>query len=108
MAKSNHGALKLGIGLAVAAAAAGAYYFYGKNGAKHRKHLKGWMLKAKAEVVERLEKISSDVTESKYLQVVSDVLKKYQRLKVTTPKEIAALSKELKGHWKSIKSEISA
>jgi hypothetical protein len=31
---------------------------------------------------------------------------KYKKLKTATPAEIAEMTKELKGHWKSIKGEL--
>ena len=54
-AKSN--AVGIGIGLSTAAvAAASAYFLYGsKSAAKNRKTVKSWALKAKAEVLEKLE-----------------------------------------------------
>jgi hypothetical protein len=108
MAQKNNGnkAIGVGIGLAaVAAAAAGAYYFYGKDGAKRRKQLKGWMVKAQGEVMESVEKLS-DVSQATYEKVVNDVVKKYKGLKHATPAELASLTKELKGHWTAIKSEM--
>ena len=47
----------IGVGLTAAAvAAAGAYFLYGsKNAAQNRTKVKSWMLKAKAEVLEKLE-----------------------------------------------------
>lgn len=105
MAK-NKGAIGAGLGLAaVAAAAAGAYYFYGKNGSQHRKNLRGWMVKARGEVMEKMENLSN-ITENIYYQTVNEVLAKYKRLKSVTPKELEALKKDLKSHWRSIKSEI--
>ena len=104
--KSHHGGLGVGLGLAaIAAAAAGAYFFYGKQGAKNRKHLKSWTVKARGEVMEKLVKMS-DVSQDTYEKTVNEVLKKYKSLKQATPKEIGELSRELKSHWKSIKSEL--
>ena len=104
--KQQHTGLKLGFGLAaVAAAAAGAYFFYGKDGAKNRKQLKGWMVKAKGEVMDNLEKLN-DVSQPIYEKVVSEVMKKYKKLKQATPGEWASLNKELKSQWKSIKKEV--
>ena len=106
MAKKNSGGLKVGLGLAaVAAAAAGAYFFYGKNGAKNRKHLKAWTVKAKGEVMENLEKLS-DVSEKTYNKTVDQVLAKYKKLKHVAPKELAEVQKELKSSWKMVKSEV--
>lgn len=104
MAK-KHGGIKL-LGLAaVAAAAAGAYYFYGKDGVKNRKAVKSWAMKAKAEVMENLEKLT-DVSETTYNKTVDQVLAKYKKVKSVAPKELSDLQKELKSHWKSVKSEV--
>lgn len=107
MAKKNGGkALGVGLGLAaIAAAAAGAYYFYGKDGAKNRKALKGWMVKARGEVMDQVENLKN-VSEQTYTKVVNDVMAKYKKLKKATPGEIAQMTRELKGHWRAIKSEL--
>lgn len=105
--KSGSGALKVGLGLAAAAAAAaGAYYFYGNDGAKHRKQLKGWAVKAKGELMEKVEGLK-DVTEATYSDAVDKVLAKYKKLKTVAPKEWAEVQKDFKSSWKSVKSEIS-
>lgn len=104
--KSGGNAVKVGLGVAaVAAAAAGAYFFYGPNGAKNRKNLKTWTVKAKAEVMEKVENLK-DVTEKTYTQTVNQVLDKYKKLKHVAPADLAAIQKELKGSWKAIQSEI--
>ena len=53
--KSSH-KMAIGVGIAaLAAAAAGAYYLYGSDkSAKNRKHIKSWMLKMKAEVMDKI------------------------------------------------------
>lgn len=96
----------LGIAAAVAAAAAGGYFLYGKDGAKNRKKIKGWMLKAKGEVLEQMEK-GKEMTEETYHNVIDKVSQKYQALKDIDPAELQQMSKELKSHWKSIKSQLS-
>ncbi|MDE2188268.1 MAG: hypothetical protein KGJ35_00860, partial [Patescibacteria group bacterium] len=60
----------IGAGIAAfAAAAAGAYYLYGsRNAAKNRKAVKSWALRAKAEVMDEIEKMK-DVTEPAYREV---------------------------------------
>jgi hypothetical protein len=106
MAKNKHAGLKVGLGVAaIAAAAAGAYYFYGKDGAKNRKQLKSWMVRAKGEVMEKVEKLSN-VSQETYEKAIADVMKKYKNLKNATPAEIAALTKDLKGHWRAIKADM--
>lgn len=110
MAKKETSAAKvaagIGAGLAAAAAAvAGAYFLYGKDAAKNRKKIKGWMLKAKGEVLDQMEKMK-DVSEDKYNAVVDAVSKKYQAVKSIDPAELEQMAKELKGHWKSIKKQV--
>lgn len=106
--KNSKGGTGLAVGLgvaAVAAAAAGAYFFYGPSGAKNRKNLKSWAVKAKAEVMENVEKMK-DVSEVAYDKTVSQVLSKYKKLKSIAPAELAEVQKELMGSWKSVKAEI--
>ena len=58
--KTSSSAVTVGAGVVAAAAvaAAGAYWFYGSDHAtKHRKQVKSWMLKARAEMMEAVEKI---------------------------------------------------
>lgn len=91
---------------AAAAAAAGAYYFYGKNGPRHRKQLKGWAVKAQGEVMERVEQLK-DVTRDSYEKTVNDVMAQYKTLKKASPAELAAVAKELKGHWNAVAGQIN-
>jgi hypothetical protein len=106
--KSTTGtAVAVGAGLATLAAfAAAGYFLYGKNGAKNRKKVKGWMLKAKGEVLEGVEKLK-DVTEDQYAIIVEKVGAKYKAIKSIDPKEVDTMVRELRGHWKNIKKSIS-
>lgn len=91
---------------ATAAAAASAYYLYGsKHAAQNRKKVKGWMLKAKGEVLEQIEKAKTAITQADYERMVEQVMKKYDKLSSTSAAEVASLSKELKGHWKNMQKE---
>ena len=91
---------------ALAAAVAGGYYLYGSNNAaKHRKQVKSWMLKAKAEVLEQIESLP-EVTEEIYKRVVSEVVGRYKDLKNVQGVEIKELNDELESHWGNIKKEI--
>ena len=62
---------KIGIGVgltAAAVAAAGAYFLHGsKNAAKNKKTVKSWMLKAKAEVLEKLED-AKEMSQEEYIE----------------------------------------
>ncbi len=109
MAQNNtKGKVGMGLGLAaVAAAAAGAYFLYGtKEGAKRRKQMKGWTLKMKGEVLDRIEKME-DISEDAYNKVVDTVAKGYKGVKSVDPVEVAALASELKKHWSNIKKHLN-
>src|SRR5258708_4503416 len=97
----------VGAGLvAVAAAALGTYMLYGaKNAAKNRKHVKAWSLKARGEVLERLEALS-EVNEKAYRTIVDEVASQYKTLKNLDAKDVAEFSKELKGHWDGVAKQI--
>jgi gas vesicle protein len=92
------------LGLA-AAGIAGAYFLYGKDGAKNRKKIKAWGLKAKGEVLEKLEK-AKDLTEENYHEIIDAVSSKYSKAKDVTPEDIQTFAKDLKKHWKDIKRDM--
>lgn len=98
-------AVAAGIAGLAAAAIAGGYFFYGKDGAKHRKKLKAWSIKAKGEVLEKLEK-AKEVSETVFHEAVDAAATKYSKTKSITPEEISAFASDLKKHWKDIKKEI--
>lgn len=92
---------------ALAAAAAGAFFLYGTEaGKKKRKQIKSWSLKAKADVLERMEKLK-DINEEVYHRIVDEVAEKYKTLKEIDPQELGALVSELRGHWRNIKRNIA-
>lgn len=100
---SNAQKVGVGIGLTTAAvAAAGAYFLYGsKNAAKNRKKVKSWMLKARADVLEALEK-AEDITEEEYHALVEAVGGAYSRFQNASSSEIKDFKKEMKEHWNDI------
>lgn len=90
------------------AAAIGAYYLYGhKDADKNRAKVKGWMLKAKGEVLEELEKVQ-DVTETAYMGAVDTVAKKYNELKNIDADELNTFIGEMKDHWSGIKKTMQS
>lgn len=102
VAKKNN-AVGVGVGLGAAAvAAAGAFFLYGsKNAVKNRKQVKSWALKAKAEVLEKLED-ASEMTQVEYDQLIKSVAGAYSGAKNASKKDILEFSKEMKDHWKQI------
>ncbi|MEZ4200813.1 MAG: hypothetical protein R3B69_04540 [Candidatus Paceibacterota bacterium] len=93
----------LGVGLTAAAvAAAGTYFLLGsKDAAKNRQKLKGWMLKAKGEVLEALEAAEA-MTEEEYHELVDMAAATYSKVKGASKTDIAAFRKEMKDHWHKI------
>ena len=63
------------------------------------------ILKAKGEVLDRLEDMK-DVTEDKYKTNVDSVLSKYTKIKKIEAPELEKLATELKSHWKTISKEM--
>lgn len=95
-----------GLGLAViAATAAASYFLYGKNGSNNRQKVKGWMLKAKGEALEKIEKMR-DIDEEKYYEVLSKVEQKYSNMKNIEPSDVQALVGDMRKHWKKIQKDI--
>lgn len=96
-----------GLGLAaLAAAAATTYYFYGKDGKKHRTQAKAWSNSAKTEVVKQIKGMKK-VSKVAYDQAVKQVLTKYKQAKKIDPAELASLGAELKGYWDNISKHLS-
>jgi len=103
MATKKHSHRKLGLGFAAIAiaAAAGGYFLYGKGGTKRRKVIRGWALKAKGEVLEKIEGLKY-ISKEDYKKIVDTVLVRYKKLKSVNAQELEQLSRELKSHWNSV------
>lgn len=99
-------ASKVAVGAGIVAALAGAYFLYGsKDAVKNRKKIKGWTLKAKGEILEKLEKVDH-ATQAQYESTVDTVLNKYKALKSVDMSEADSLAKDLKKHWKAFQAEL--
>ena len=97
--------VKLGAGL-IAAAAAGAYFLFGTSeGAKKRLKMKGWMVKAHGEVMDKMEDMKT-INEVKYKKLVNTTVAKYKKLKKVNKKEADSLKTDLLKHWKNIQKEL--
>ncbi|MDB5254049.1 MAG: Transrane(S)protein [Parcubacteria group bacterium] len=89
------------MGAGLAALAAGAYFFFGPDGKKHQKKMKGWMVRMKGEILEKLED-AQEVTQPIYNDIV-DTVAKAQAVAGNIPKaEVLALAEDLKRQWKVI------
>ncbi|MBU0722740.1 hypothetical protein KKH46_00780 [Patescibacteria group bacterium] len=107
--KGSEGEKHSGLGLAIVAAAATAaagYFFYGsKDGAKNRQKIKGWMLKAKGEVLEKIEQLKI-VKKEEYNKIIDIVAAKYSKMKNIDEDEVCAMMDDLRKHWKNIQKQI--
>lgn len=95
-----------GVAAGLAALAAGAIFLYGKDGAKRRKQVKGWMLKAKGEILEKLETLE-DFSQTAYEKIVDEVAAQYKQAKNIDSSEVLQMVSELKGHYKNIQKTLS-
>lgn len=95
--------VSVGVGLTAAAAAAvGAYFLYGsKNAAKNRKAVKSWALKAKADVLEKLEE-AQEMTQEEYKELVGNIANTYSTVKNASKAEVKAFKDEMLDNWKAI------
>jgi hypothetical protein len=95
--------VSIGLGLTAAAVtAAGAYFLYGsKEASQNRKRVKGWVLKAKGEILETLEKTKA-ITEEEYHELVNSATGVYGTVKSATKGEIKDFKREMQEHWNEL------
>jgi hypothetical protein len=103
--KTNAGSILASIA-GITAAAIGGYYLYGhKDAETNRAKVRGWMLRAKGDVLDELEKVG-EVTESAYTRAVDAVATKYRELRNIEPEELNSFIEEMRQHWQGIKQSI--
>ena len=91
----------LAIGAGVAAIATTSYYLFGPEGKDHRDKVKGWMIKMKGEIIERIEDVK-ELTEPLYHEIVDSVVASYMATSKISKDEVKAYADKLKGQWKDI------
>lgn len=101
--KKNDAKTALLIGAGVAALTAAGVYFFGPRGKAHRKEAKGWMIRMKGEIIERMEN-AKEMTEEAYHNIIDAVTAQYKKHGKIAEEDIETLAKELKAHWKGIAS----
>ena len=92
-------------GAGIVALSAAAYLIFGPEGKKHRKDLKSWMVKMKAEVMEKMEQ-AGEITGPVYEAIVNEVSEKYKSIGGIDTAALAAEAGLLKKHWKMMQSEM--
>ncbi|MEO5646545.1 MAG: hypothetical protein ABIO57_02120 [Candidatus Paceibacterota bacterium] len=89
------------VGAGVVALAAASYFFFGPEGKKNRNSLKGWMVKMKGEIIEKMED-AKDMSEAAYEKIVDAVAAKYAKAGKVSEAEIRLFAGILKQQWKGI------
>jgi gas vesicle protein len=103
MKKQNNGVVGklVALGASVAALGAATYYFFGPEGKKHQKNFKGWMIKMKADIVEKIED-AGEVTETVYHKIIDEVSAAYAKTGKVSKEEIALYADVLKKQWSNV------
>lgn len=91
----------IGIGVTVAALGAAAYILFGPDGKKNKKAIKGWSIKMKGEIIEKLEQ-AKEITEPIYHKIIDEVSAKYAKAKNIDAKDVELAVAEVKKHWKAM------
>ncbi len=105
--KSSDVGVAVGVAAGVAAIAAAGYFLFGPNGKNNRKVIKGWTVKMKGEVLEKIEKLK-DITPEMYNAIIDEVAAKYAKLKHINGEEIAMVTTDLKKYWRVISRDVKA
>ncbi|MEI7689065.1 MAG: hypothetical protein WCI91_02665 [Candidatus Nomurabacteria bacterium] len=99
--KGLTGGEMVGIGATVAALGAAAYILFGKDAKKNKKAIKGWAIKMKGEIIDKLED-AKEITEPVYHNIVDTVSAKYSKIKKVDPKDLEIAVAEVKKHWNTM------
>mgnify|MGYP001811468612 CR=1 FL=1 len=91
----------VGIGATVAALGAAAYVLFGPNAKKNKKAIKGWAIKMKGEIIEKMEE-AKEISEPVYHNIIDKVSAKYAKVKNMDPKDLEMVVAEVKKHWKAM------
>lgn len=102
--KKSHVGGIIGAVAGVAALSAAAYVLFGPDAKKNRKVIKGWAVKMKGEMIEKIEE-AKEITEPIYNKIVDEVSSKYLKAKNVDQKELQALVSDVKRHWKAMSKD---
>ena len=95
----------VGIGATVAALGAAAYIMFGPDAKKNRKAIKGWAVKMKGEIIDKLED-AKEITEPVYHKIIDTVSSKYAKIKKVDPKELELAILDVKKHWNTMMKDM--
>ncbi len=89
------------ISAGIAALGAGAYLLFGPDAKKNQKKVKGWAIKMKGEIIEKMEQ-AKEVTAPVFASIVENVASKYSKLKNIDTTELKATVADIKRQWKGM------
>ena len=90
----------------VAALSAAAYLLFGPKGKQNRKNIKGWVVKMKGDIIEKME-TAKEVTAPVFEKIVQDVEATYKKAKHIAPAELALAVQNIKKEWRGIAKHAS-
>ena len=93
--------------IGVAATATIAYLLFGPEGKRNQKLAKGWALKMKGEILEKVEKLE-EVSAPLYEKIVLDIGERYKKLKSLNIEDVEKEIDFLKKNWNKIEKEAKA
>ncbi len=91
----------IAVGAGIVALSAAAYLLFGPEGKKHRKDLKSWMVRMKADVMDKMEK-AKELSKPVYENIVDQVKEKYAKMKDMDMASLEKEVRELKKNWHAV------
>jgi gas vesicle protein len=95
----------IGIGAGLVAIAAASYYFFGPDGKDRRTKMKGWMIRMKGEVIEKIED-AKELTEPIYRDIIDSVVAASIATARASKEEVMEFADRLKSQWNDIVAEM--
>jgi len=103
--QGSHTLLVFLAGAAITAAVAG-YFLYGPSGQKNREKLSRWMLRAKREILSKME-TAGELTEDRYHTIVDEVTDRYAQMKHIGQEKASQAATTFKQKWEDMRDLVS-
>ncbi len=97
----------VGAGITAGALALAGYLMFGPDSKKNRKVVRGWAVKMKGEIIEKLEE-AKEISEPVYDRIVDTVVSRYAKAKSVDAKELNDIVADIKKHWKVVTKSAKA
>jgi len=86
--------------------ALGGYFLYGPKGPENREKLSRWMLRAKREILTKMETIE-DLTEDKYHTIVDEVTSRFGQMKHIGDEKATEVAQSFKEKWEDMRDMVA-